>query len=409
MEYGDNPKSMAKLRGQLEQKRFLSTLESAFRDGKTYLVAVAIYFGSRLVVLLAIKFAGIYLPLWKGQFWRYGSSWYDHLLEWDSQWYLHIAAQGYYYDGNGSRLQPVAFFPLYPLLAGFVAWVAGISPGAALLIVANVAAVLAVLLLCRLLRQSRGDEVAVLSVALLSFYPGSLFLSAGYSEALALALILGFFILLGDGRYISASLCAGLAAATRPVGIVLAAVLLWELWLKFRADRRQFVGYAIPCTVIASSGLWIYAAYLAVAFGSPLAFIHAQGAFNANTPLGDRLVSALTLQPFWQLSFAAATPADLDQWFFILFLGLTVLAWRRLSASLALFMLGVLLLPYLTLSGGPHKLLSMTRFALLAFPAFIVLAELSRRVWWLGVIIVGLFAAILGLHSALFAQGYWVG
>ena len=51
----------------------------------------------------------------------------------------------------------------------------------------------------------------------------------------------------------------------------------------------------------------------------------------------------------------------------------------------------------------------MTRFGLLAFPAFIVLAELSRRAWWLGVIIVGLFAAILGLHSALFAQGYWVG
>ena len=68
-------------------------------------------------MLLAIKFASIYLPLWKGQFWRYGSSWYDHLLEWDSQWYVRIAAQGYYYDGSGSRLKPVAFFPLYPLLA----------------------------------------------------------------------------------------------------------------------------------------------------------------------------------------------------------------------------------------------------------------------------------------------------
>ena len=380
-----------------------------WRDGRPYIFAIAIYLASRLVVILAIDVASIYLPLWRDGLWQSGTHWYDHLLRWDSEWYAGIAEHGYRYNGDPSDLQPVVFFPLYPLIARFVASVAAISPAVALLVVANVAAVLAVLLLCRLVRQSCGDEVAVLAVAFLSFYPGSLFLSAGYSEALALLLILCCFTLLNDRRYGLASVCAGLAIATRFVGIVLLPVLLWELWLNFRTDRRRFIAYAIPCAVIASSGLWIYMLYLGAAFGHPLAFADARAVFNGATSQGSRLLAALTLQPLWRLRFTDFSPAGLDQWFFILLLLLTVLAWRRLAAALVLFMLGVLMVPYLAMSGGPAGLTSMTRFGLLAFPAFIVLAELCRPSPWLCMAAIGLFAGILALHSALFAQWYWVG
>jgi hypothetical protein len=88
---------------------------------------------------------------------------------------------------------------------------------------------------------------------------------------------------------------------------------------------------------------------------------------------------------------------------------LTLSAWRRLSGSLTLFSLGALLVPYLTLGGGPAGFTSMTRFGVLAFPAFIVLAELCRRSALLCFATVGLFGAVLALHSALFAQWYWVG
>jgi hypothetical protein len=384
-------------------------LAERWRDGKPYVAAVAIYLCSRLVVLLAVDVAGIFLPLWKDDLWQAGPHWYDHLLRWDSEWYAGIAAQGYHYDGDANVLQPVVFYPLYPLLARFVAWVVGLSPAVALLVVANVAAVLAVLLLCRLARRSCGDEVAVLAVAFLSFYPGSLFLSAGYSEPLALLLILSCFTLLADRRYILASACAGLAVATRVAGLVLIPVLLWELWRQFRTDRRQLVLHAVACGVIASSGLWLYMIYLGATFGHPLAFADAQAGFNGDTSLATRFISAVTLQPFLRLRFTDLTPAGLDQWFFVALVALSVLAWRRLSASLGLFSLGVMMLPYLTLSGGPAGFTSMTRFGVLAFPAFITLAELSRRVPWLCIAVIGLLAAMLGLHAALFAQWYWVG
>jgi 4-amino-4-deoxy-L-arabinose transferase-like glycosyltransferase len=380
------------------------------QQAKPYIRAVSVYVCSRLIILLAVDFAGTYLPLWKPNLWQSGSRWYDHLLRWDSEWYAGIAEHGYRYSGvpTGDP-QAVVFYPLYPLLSRFVAEITGISPTVALLVVANIAAVVAVLLLFRMVRRHFDDEVALLSVALLSFYPGSLFLSAGYSEGLALLLILCCFTLLDDRRYIAASVAAGLALATRFVGVALIPVLLWDLWLKFRADRKRFVIYAFACMLIASAGLWTYMLYLEMAFGHPFAFADAQAAFNGDTSLASRLIASVKLQPLLQLRFTDFSPAGLDQWFFFLLLGLTLSVWRRLPGSLTLFSLGALLVPYLTLGGGPAGFTSMTRFGVLAFPAFIVLAELCRRSAVLCFATMGLFGAVLALHSALFAQWYWVG
>jgi hypothetical protein len=118
-----------------------------WRAGRPYVLAVAIYLCSRVVVILAINFAATYLPLlprhsplWLGDVWQSGPRWYDHLLRWDSGWYASIATQGYHYNGNSDEQQPVGFFPLYPLLSRLVALVSGVSPFHALLLVANLAA-----------------------------------------------------------------------------------------------------------------------------------------------------------------------------------------------------------------------------------------------------------------------------
>src|SRR5262245_24697240 len=56
--------------------------------------------------------------------------------------------------------------------------------------------------------------------------------------------------------------------------------------------------------------------------------------------------------------------------FFLLFLTLILVHRKWLPSSLALFALGVLMLPYLTITGGPERFSSMTRYILLAFPRF---------------------------------------
>jgi hypothetical protein len=91
------------------------------------------------------------------------------------------------------------------------------------------------------------------------------------------------------------------------------------------------------------------------------------------------------------------------------FLTLILVHRKWLPSSLYLFALGVLMLPYLTITGGPFGFRSMTRFILLAFPVFIVMAKLCKNRLWLVPCITGLFAAMLFAYSALYAQWYWVG
>jgi len=77
--------------------------------------------------------------------------------------------------------------------------------------------------------------------------------------------------------------------------------------------------------------------YLGITFGHPLAFVDAVAAWNGHPSLGSRLIAALTLQPLWRPRFADFSVAGMDQWFFILFLVLTGVAWKQISSTLGLF------------------------------------------------------------------------
>lgn len=90
----------------------------------------------------------------------------------------------------------------------------------------------------------------------------------------------------------------------------------------------------------------------------------------------------------------------------LLLVALGVIAWRRLGAAWGLFVLGSLALP-LSDPVPASPLLSMPRFALGVFPAFLVLGTLGarRRV---DVGIVALFALLLGINLARWVMWIWV-
>lgn len=102
-------------------------------------------------------------------------------------------------------------------------------------------------------------------------------------------------------------------------------------------------------------------------------------------------------------------PWGLDSWLTLFFLGLIVISWFRLRRSWALFATGVLLLPYLTLSGGSAGFVSMSRFNLVSFPLFVLMAGIELRAKWLLISVIGLFGAALFMNAALFARRIWIG
>lgn len=370
-----------------------------------YVQALAIYLSSRLVVVLAVVFGKGYVPL--GSSAVAGPHWYHALLRWDSEWYRTIATDGYVYNGDLTQVHTVVFYPLYPLLSRALAGITGLPVVDAMLLAANGAALVAVILLFKLVREEFGDAIAFLTVTFLSFFPASYFLSAGYTESLTLMWIACFFLALKRRKFLAAALIAGLATATRSSGIVLLPVLLWELWS--HRTPKQFARDALPLAIIATAGLWIYMLYLGHAFGNPLAFSDGQMAYHEGTTLTARLRAALELAPFARLNLTEASPRGLDSWFVLICLALIVRAWLRLSVSMALLATCVFMLPYLTLCGGPAGFTSMGRFNLVSFPLFIAMAELANRVPWLTPGVVGISGGLLFICSALFAQWQWTG
>jgi Gpi18-like mannosyltransferase len=372
-----------------------------------YLAALAIYLGSRLVVFLGVVFGKTYIVLGNDT-WLGGERWYHRLLRWDSQWYKIIASEGYTYNGDAGQTQSVVFYPLYPALCRLVSEILRIDLIDSMLLVANLVAMAAALLLFKLVRERFDDRTALATVALISFFPASIFLSAGYTESLALLLMVAFFLAVARGRLLAAAMLAGLAVATRSSGIVLLPVLLWELWCA--RPPRRFLIEAVPLSIIATSGLWLYIIYLGIAFHHPMAFADGQAAFHENTTMAARLLSALTLEPFGKINLTDFSPAGLDQWFTLIFIALIVGSWfAGISRGVTLFAAMLLALPYLTLCGGPAGFTSMTRFNIVSFPLFLVMARVTERWRWAVPGITGIFGGLLLMYAALFAQWQWIG
>lgn len=391
------------------RQRFVGGTQSPIsidRSWSLYLAAISIFLSSRAVVALGLVFSQKYLPI-AADVWSAGPSWYHQLLQWDSQWYFRIATEGYQYNGDPTVPQSIVFYPLYPMLARGLVAISGLAPADALLLISNVSALLAIVALAKLVREELGDQSALATTALLSFFPASVVLSAGYTESLELLLIVSFFLVLKRKRYLPAALLAGLALADRSAGIVLLPVLLWEMWLN--RHRKPVFPAIIPCVLAATSGLWLFMIYLWYYFGDPLVFSKGQAGYHLGTTLLPRLISAVKLEPFTQLILNDWNPWGQSSWFTLLFIVLIAVGWSRLRSSWTLFATGTLLLPYLTLSGLVAGFTSMGRFGLVSFPLFVVLADIGLRARWLLVGLIGFFSASLFMYAALFARRIWIG
>jgi hypothetical protein len=373
-----------------------------WRTTRVYRLGLVIFAVSRLVVVLGINLGNFIPPRVDPFPWSAGPAWYFRLLRWDSGWYGAIARSGYQYNGDPSPQSSIVFYPLYPLLSRAVVVAFGVSVDVALLLVANAASLVAVLLMTKFVKDEVGDEVALLSLSCFCFFPFSLFLSAGYTEPLLLVLVLSSLILLARQRYAPASLLAGLAAATRPTGIVMLPVILWEMWRRRTTSILRLLPRIALCGLLAASGLLIYMAYLWYAFGQPLAFAAGQAGWH-HEAWSDRLLSALTLGPFRR----SPLHDDLlvSEIAFVSFLVLTIWSFRRLAPAAPLYGLGALLLPYATL--GIYT--ATYRFVLVCIPAFMMMGLILHGRPRLARAVIGTFAVLLLAVSALYSQWYCVG
>ena len=166
---------------------------------------------------------------------------------WDAMWFLAIAEDGY----EGQR---AAFFPLYPLLVRMLAPVA-VGPVVAGIAVSLACLFGALVLLHRLVALDFGREAAALTVLLVALFPGALWFSAVYSEALFLLLSAGAVYAARTGRWAWAGVAGALAASTRSAGLVLLVPLALLWWSHGRRPRDAAWLALVPLGLVAFSVL----------------------------------------------------------------------------------------------------------------------------------------------------------
>lgn len=303
---------------------------------------------------------------------------------WDSGWYFDIANRGYFFSPDGQS--SIAFFPLYPVLVRLCAAPFGGSPSAiwiAAIAVSWIAFFSALVALHQLTERLVGTrEAARRTVFYIAVFPFSIYFTRVHTEALFLLLTVlcvraGF-----DSRWLRAGVLGGLAALTRPNGILIGVPLLMLAFAGRPSlgmlSRRLAALAPIP---LALAG---YSTYVYALSGNPLAWLDAQrhwGYSISRLPYRHLLsgLSAIEQEGIyaWLLRYDTA-PFD---FFYVtvalIFVTLVPAIVRRFGLGLGLYVLISLLIP---LSG--NALVGIGRYASVLFPAFMLASTVgSPRVF----------------------------
>jgi hypothetical protein len=327
-----------------------------------------------------------------------GQGFLDRWDSWDVTLFRKVAEFGYAgYPQHYPDKDIEAFFPGFPLVLRAVHAVVPDWTAAGLL-VSLVAGAVAVVFLARLAELEGVDGGRAALYLLLS--PYAVFLAAGYSEALFLAVALPGWYAAKKGNWALAALLVAAACTVRVSGAFLAVALVVQ-WLTTSRDRRALPWLAAPFLALLG-----YAVYLHHLTGDWLRWQHAQA-----STWGRHLTSPWqALQTTWDAARNPSLGAEY-QWSFraelvavaVGVLVTVVLLARRRWGEATYVGLSVAALATST------YYLSVARATLLWFPLWLLLAELAARRPWVHTAYVAVATPLMAVVVLAFTAGRWVG
>lgn len=311
----------------------------------------------------------------------------DAATRWDAKAYVDIA-----HDGYGAVPANNAYFPLYPLVMRLLATLLGGANDAYLLagvLISNVALLVALVYLARLVAIDREIAAGPRAALYLLVFPTSVFLSVVYPESLLIALTIGAVYHARQGEWLPAGALGVLAALTRPfIGAAVALPIAVEAFQ--RSGPRAALASAAPAAVALVA--WMGALWRIT--GDPKAVLTAEANWGVGPSLPFRAFTDLFDPNVYGFPYIVLGST--------LFIGvLVVISWRVLRPSLAAYATVVLLISVAT-----GSLTSSPRYYLSVFPAFMVLGIVARG--WFGRAYVAIGVAIGVIFTAMYALWYWV-
>ncbi|MBK8028346.1 MAG: hypothetical protein IPK17_02320 [Chloroflexi bacterium] len=381
---------------------------------------LAAFLITRAIVFFAAYIAEIAIPGISGDGLYHvnpSNVWLDVWARWDSGFYLRIAEEGYrFVIGQQSS---VAFFPVYPLSMNLLAPFAGSNLAAGVL-VSNVYLFFGLIFLYRLTETIFKDSgTATRAVFYIAAFPTAFFFSAVYTESTFLLFSTATAYFARKHQWGWAAVTGILCSASRIVGFLVAGLVIYEwlmahgwtlatiykkqawanLWDGIRKDWPQLLIIAlIPL------GMVSYMVFLWRTFGDPLAFNTTQSAWGRQM-LGPvaivlRDLGGLLRQNFLTGEIWYHVLLDLGAFFAVLFT--TWAIWRRMGAGYGIYVLLAILIPMSSGSG------SLTRYVLVIFPFFMMLAHWGRHTVLDRALLVG-FSVFLGIFTTIFVNWIFIG
>jgi len=332
--------------------------------------------------------------------------------QWDSNWFIDIAARGYLESENGHA----AFFPLFPALIRLCTplflgrgWLAALT-------LANLALLAALVLLFHLTEQEFGKAAAGRTIFYLVAFPTGFFLSAPYNSGLFIALMVGVLYSLRRCDWWAAGILGALATSTRSAGLLLVLPFAFEY---LRTQRWRIRPDAIAIGLI-PLGLGAVMLVNKIYLGDPMAFSEAQSTRfgrefawpweavidSVRMVAGDDPVA----QPFgwvWAhnvLELGTVLTA-------LVLVGLSVAGpWRMRRDQLVFPLFAMALIVFMVMfpsSWIPWPLVSTSRLGLEIIPVFMMLGVLGRYAL-VDRVALALFLPVQSILVVTFLHGAWV-
>jgi hypothetical protein len=315
----------------------------------------------------------------------------------DTLWYLRIAAQGYAADDPST-----VYFPLYPLLIRLLGTALAGNYLVAALVISNLCYIGVLYCLYKLTELQFGKANARRSSLYLAIFPTAFFFLAAYTESLFLLLTLAAILCAHEKRWWLAGIIGFLASLARLQGVVLLAPLLYA-YLRDRGFRLSNLGADLLGPIIVPGGAILFMAYQYLILGSgPLLSTYQTQLYAQFVWPWDNILAVCL-----KILSPEGTFIDvLNLSLLGIFLAMTVRSFRRVPLEYGIYMavtVFVLLIRRTTL----QPLVSMSRYVLVLFPAFMIWGHWGRDSRVQRLIIYPSVALLLYL-SGQFAMWGWV-
>ncbi|MGI9601483.1 MAG: mannosyltransferase family protein [Acidimicrobiales bacterium] len=188
------------------------------------------------------------------------------LLAWDGDWYHQIAEHGY----GGAPDGAIRYFPGYPLLGRVLGWPLTGRSDIALVLVANLAALAATVVLVRLARREFDGTVARRTAWWFSLFPASFVLTWAYSESVFVLAAAVAMLATRSRRWPVAAGAGLLAALVRPTGVLLSGFIAVDGWTRRRrSDRFGWVA-ATVAPIVGLCCFFVWAQWAEDSWRAPL-------------------------------------------------------------------------------------------------------------------------------------------